>query len=79
LSIVAGLVFGGLFLTSGYLIKENKSNGVELAFGTSSILFGAILPRAIKTRLPVPISLSLIGLSGSLYYGKKLYEQEFGI
>ena len=38
-SMAAGALFGGLYLTSGWLIKENKNNGIELAFGTSVNIF----------------------------------------
>lgn len=66
-------------MTSGYLIKENKNNGIELALGTSGVLFGAILPRAVRTKLPVPMTLALIGATGSIYYGRKLYQQLNGV
>lgn len=78
-SLAAGALFGGAFLASGWMMKENKANGVELALGTSALLFGAILPRALKTRLPAPVVLSFIGATGSLYYGRKLYQQFYGV
>ena len=53
--LVAGIVFGSLYGYSGYLIKENKEFGVEGALGTSAVLLSAMIPRAIKTRAPVPI------------------------
>ena len=60
-------------------MKNNKDFGVELAFGTSATLFGAIVPRAIKTKLPTPLALMAVGGIGTLYYGRKLYQQHYGV
>lgn len=78
-SLIAGVAFGAAFATSGYLIKNNKDFGMEIASGSSLLLLAAMLPRAIKTRQPVPILMASIGTLGVCYYGKKLYEQENGI
>ena len=74
-SLVAGLAFGTLYTASAKLINENKDYGVELATATSAVLGAAMLPRAIKTRKPVPVALSLTAVLGLTYYGHKLYEQ----
>ena len=78
-SLVAGLAFASAFAYSGYLIKTNKDNGFEIATGSSALLLGAMAKRALKTRQPVPILMASIGTLGLSYYGKKLYEQEYGI
>ncbi|KAI9004802.1 transmembrane proteins 14C-domain-containing protein [Gaertneriomyces semiglobifer] len=78
-SLIAGLAFGALFGTAGYLIQNNQDYGVELATGTSVLLLSAMAPRALKTRKPVPIGLSTVALLGTYYYGKKIYEQVYGV
>ncbi|KAJ3273407.1 hypothetical protein HDV01_004477 [Terramyces sp. JEL0728] len=78
-SLIAGLAFGTLYATSGYLLDKNKEHGVELATGTSALLFGAMVPRAIRTRKIPPITLAIVGLVGTAYYGKKLQEQIQGV
>ncbi|KAJ3035074.1 hypothetical protein HDV00_004338 [Rhizophlyctis rosea] len=78
-SLIAGLSFGALYAVSGYLLKENKDYGVELASATSLLLLGAMGPRAARTRKPVPTLLSVVGLAGAGYYGKKWYEFNYGV
>ncbi|KAJ3303640.1 hypothetical protein HDV03_003614 [Kappamyces sp. JEL0829] len=78
-SLAAGVVIGTAYAASGYLIQNNKDNGVELATATSGLLFGAMAPRALRLRAPAPIVLATAGLIGTAYYGKKLYEQEYGV
>ncbi|KAJ3317203.1 hypothetical protein HDV06_001847 [Boothiomyces sp. JEL0866] len=78
-SLIAGLAFGTLYATSGYLLDKNKDYGVELAAGTSVLLLGAMAPRAIRTRKIPPITLAVVGLIGTAYYGKKLQEQIQGV
>ncbi|KAK9472487.1 uncharacterized protein V1510DRAFT_403105 [Dipodascopsis tothii] len=74
-SMVAGAGIGSLYLGAGYLLKQNKDYGIELAAVTSLILAGAGIKRTLKTKgAPVPIMLAVLGLSGSAYYGKKYYD-----
>ena len=65
----------------GYLIKENKDYGTELALGNSVVLLGSAIPRIIKTggRAPVPIALGAMGLLASYYYQKKVREFRYGV
>jgi uncharacterized membrane protein (UPF0136 family) len=79
MSLVAGLGLGTLYGTSAYLLKENKQGGIELATATSVLLTGAMLPRAIKTKKPIPIAMGVVGVLGLVYYGKKYYEQIVGV
>lgn len=46
---------------------------------TSGVLVGAMVPRAAKTRKPVPIAMSVIGLAGLAYHSKKLFEELYGV
>lgn len=65
---------------TGYLIKENKDYGTELALG-NSILLGSAVPRIIKTkaRAAMPLALGATGLLASFYYQKKVREFRFGV
>jgi uncharacterized membrane protein (UPF0136 family) len=65
----------------GYLIKENKDYGTELALGNSILLLGSAIPRIIKTkaRAVMPLALGATGLLASFYYQKKVREFRFGV
>ncbi|KAJ3013086.1 UNVERIFIED_CONTAM: hypothetical protein HDU68_000877 [Siphonaria sp. JEL0065] len=78
-SLVAGLSFGALYAVSGNLIKRNADYGFELAFGTSVVLMGAMGPRALKTKARTPVGLFAMGSLGAAYFGKKLYQQTYGV
>ncbi|KAK9767178.1 hypothetical protein K7432_003208 [Basidiobolus ranarum] len=78
-SLIAGLSFGTLYGVSTYLLKENREYGAELAAATSALLSGAMLPRGIRTRKPLPLALGTIGLLGTGYYSKKCYESRYGV
>lgn len=73
-SLVAGLSVGALYGTAGYIIQQNKDYGHETAVAASVILGGAMIPRAIKTRKPVPVVMSLVSLAAGGYYVKKVIE-----
>ncbi|KAI9103721.1 transmembrane proteins 14C-domain-containing protein, partial [Phlyctochytrium arcticum] len=73
-SLIAGVAFGALYAVAGYLLQNNLEYGAELATGTSVLLVGAMGPRALKTRKPVPAGLATLGLLGGAYYGRKVYE-----
>ncbi|KAK9479030.1 transmembrane proteins 14C-domain-containing protein [Lipomyces japonicus] len=70
-SLLGGLGTGALFGIAGYLLKENKEYGIHVALAASVLLTGASLPRAIRLRKPVPIGLSVLGLTAGAYYSKK--------
>ncbi|EIE89956.1 hypothetical protein G6F57_000004 [Rhizopus arrhizus] len=73
-SLVAGLGVGALYGAAGRLIQQNKDYGHETAVAASAILGGAMIPRAIKTKKPLPIALSVISLTAGSYYVKKIIE-----
>ena len=66
---------------SGYLIRENKDYGTELALGNSIFLLGSAVPRIIKTggRSPVPLGLAAAGGLATYYYQKKVREFRYGV
>lgn len=70
-----------LTLSPGYLIKENRDYGTELALGNSILLLGSAVPRVIKTggRAPIPIALGATGALASWYYYKKMNEFRYGV
>jgi uncharacterized membrane protein (UPF0136 family) len=57
-------------------LKQNADWGLELALGSSVLLFGAGLARGIpvKFKKPVPLIITTLGLAGSAYYAKKYNE-----
>ncbi|KAI8342954.1 transmembrane proteins 14C-domain-containing protein [Chlamydoabsidia padenii] len=73
-SLVAGIGIGGLYGAAGYLIKENANGGHEMAVGTSLLLTGAMLPRAIKTKKALPIALAVTSFAAGAYYTKKVVD-----
>ncbi|KAI8086202.1 transmembrane proteins 14C-domain-containing protein [Halteromyces radiatus] len=73
-SLVAGISVGALYGVAGYIIKENRDYGHELAVGASTILAISSIPRAIKTRKPVPIALAITSLAAGAYYTKKVID-----
>lgn len=93
-SLIAGLGLGASYAFSGispesvvhanypgYLLKENKDYGAELALGNSIALLGAGVSRSMKTkgRAPVPLGLAAAGLLATFYYQKKFREFRFGV
>ncbi|KAF3028876.1 hypothetical protein E8E15_007927 [Penicillium rubens] len=80
-SLIAGVGLGISYAYSGYLIKENRDYGTELALGNSVLLLGSAIPRIIKTgaKAPVPLALGATGLLASYYYQKKVREFRFGV
>ncbi|KAK7416364.1 hypothetical protein QQZ08_012021 [Neonectria magnoliae] len=80
-SLVAGLGLGVSYAYAGYLIKENKDYGTELALGNSVVLLGSAVPRIIKTkaRAPVPLALGVAGGLATYYYQKKVREFRYGV
>ncbi|KAI8912705.1 transmembrane proteins 14C-domain-containing protein [Gorgonomyces haynaldii] len=72
-SLIAGSTFGALYLTSGYLIQTNKDYGVELAGVTSIVLTLAMGRRAVSLK-PVPVTMAVLGLLETVYYGIKFRE-----
>ncbi|GKZ28287.1 hypothetical protein AbraIFM66950_003543 [Aspergillus brasiliensis] len=80
-SLIAGVGLGLSYAYAGYLIKENKDYGTELALGNSVVLLVSGLMRTIKTRAraPIPLALGATGLLASFYYQKKVREFRFGV
>ncbi|KAJ9201655.1 hypothetical protein DTO166G4_4138 [Paecilomyces variotii] len=80
-SLIAGLGLGASYAYAGYLIKQNKDYGTELALGNSILLLGSAIPRIIKTgaKAPIPLALGATGLLASFYYQKKVREFRFGV
>ncbi|KAK5098851.1 hypothetical protein LTS08_006229 [Lithohypha guttulata] len=80
-SLIAGLGLGASYAYAGYLIKENRDYGTELALGNSVVLFGSAVPRIIKTggRAPVPLALGATGALATWYYQKKMREFRYGV
>ncbi|KAK6854452.1 hypothetical protein PG990_007912 [Apiospora arundinis] len=80
-SLIAGVGLGISYAYAGYLIKENRDYGTELALGNSALLTASAIPRIIKTggRAPVPLTLGAAGLLASYYYARKVQEFRYGV
>jgi uncharacterized membrane protein (UPF0136 family) len=78
-SLAGGLVIGGMYFTSAYLIKENKENGMQVALITSLLLTGAMAKRALIVRAPIPVTMFSVGLLSTAYYGLKFKQEIFGV
>ncbi|KAI6747506.1 hypothetical protein HG530_015865 [Fusarium avenaceum] len=80
-SLIAGVGLGACFGYAGYLLKNNKNYGTELALGSSVLLAGSMVPRVIKTsaRAVVPVGLLATGSLATLYYQKKFREFRYGV
>ncbi|KAI8893649.1 transmembrane proteins 14C-domain-containing protein [Globomyces pollinis-pini] len=76
-SLLAGVGVGSLYLTSAYLMHQQKLSGTALAFGTSGLLFGAIIPRAISIKKGPPVVLAVMSFTGLAYFGYKYQEEKF--
>lgn len=65
----------------GYLVKQNKDNGLELARANSVVLSGLAVSRIVATsgRAPVPWALGATGALATWYYQKKIWEYEYGV
>nr|CAG8433569.1 11323_t:CDS:2 [Entrophospora candida]CAG8442149.1 3086_t:CDS:2 [Entrophospora candida] len=77
-SLTAGLGVSSLYLIAGYLIENNKDYGHETALAASTVLTGSMIPRAIKTKKPIPLTLSILSIGVGTYYVKKIYEYKVG-
>ncbi|KAL1922266.1 uncharacterized protein VTP21DRAFT_9805 [Calcarisporiella thermophila] len=78
-SLVAGVGVGLIYGVAGYIIQQNRDYGHETAIAASAILAGSSIPRAIKTRKPVPIMLGTASLLAGAYYTKKVIEYRQGV
>jgi len=77
-SLIAGVGIGTLYGIAGYVIKEKKDYGHETALGASIILASSMVPRALKTKKPISLSLCVLSVGVGAYYAKKIYEYRVG-
>ncbi|QVM09282.1 hypothetical protein D8B26_003945 [Coccidioides posadasii str. Silveira] len=68
-SIAAGLSVGALYALSYLRLNGNQPYGEELGLVASAVLGGSAIPRAIKTRKPVPLGLSALATYGLFVFG----------
>lgn len=75
-SLAAGITFGAIYAGAGYLLKNNRDWGLEIALGASTFLLAAGIGRSIPTHFSKPVPLVLLGLGAVLtaYYAKKYNE-----
>ena len=75
-SLAAGLIFGGIFAASGYMINNGREvAGFRTGLHTSALLAGVMGARFIKSRKVMPAgALAALSLISSGYHGKKYVE-----
>ncbi|KAI8321690.1 hypothetical protein GQ54DRAFT_297873 [Martensiomyces pterosporus] len=78
-SLVAGVGIGAVYWYAGHKIQKNEEHGHDLALAASSLLLFAMGPKALRTRAPVPVTMSLLGSASAGYYTKKAYEDRYGV
>ncbi len=70
-SLIAGTTFGVLFSAAGLLIGQRNIMGARIAVVSSLALLGAMGPKALRTKAPVPVLMVILGLSGLIVYAQK--------
>ncbi|KAJ2347640.1 hypothetical protein IWW50_002035 [Coemansia erecta] len=78
-SLVAGMGIGSMYWFAGHRIQHNQSMGHDIALGASTILLFAMIPKALRTRAPVPVAMSVLGTASAAYETKKGYEEVYGV
>jgi uncharacterized membrane protein (UPF0136 family) len=68
-SLIAGCSVGALYALGAYRIQNKQTYGVELALLASIILAGSSIPRAIKSKKPLPTGLSVLAVVGLWNFG----------
>nr|CCA18115.1 conserved hypothetical protein [Albugo laibachii Nc14] len=74
-SLVAGLTLGTGSGVAGYMLQHgNMTNGHGTALFFSTITMSAMGTRAIHTRKPLPIAISVIGAASSAYHAQRFLD-----
>ncbi|KAG2233551.1 transmembrane proteins 14C-domain-containing protein [Thamnidium elegans] len=73
-SLIAGVGVGAMFGVAAYTIKENRNYGHETALTASLIMATSMVPKAIKTSKPFPVTLAICSVVTGAYYTKKIIE-----
>ncbi|KAJ2158992.1 hypothetical protein GGF46_003360 [Coemansia sp. RSA 552] len=78
-SLVAGVGIGAVYAYAGWKIQKNEYRGYDVALLASSLLLFAMGPKAFRTRSIVPVTMTTMGTAATAYYGKKAYEERYGV
>jgi uncharacterized membrane protein (UPF0136 family) len=74
-SLLAGLLFGGGFAWSGYMVQTNEEvRGYRFAAVNSVLLSGVMGLRAAKGKVMPALPLAVAGAASAAYYGNKYME-----
>ncbi|ROV99881.1 hypothetical protein VMCG_06201 [Cytospora schulzeri] len=74
-SIIAGCAVGFLYALGGYRQQNHEPYGLELSLLASIVLGGSSIPRALRSRKPVPLVLSVLATAGILLFGNEVYHR----
>ncbi|KAJ3345679.1 hypothetical protein HDU91_007270 [Kappamyces sp. JEL0680] len=64
-------IFGVFYAVAGHYAGQRLVFGARLAVVTSLMLLGAMAPKAIRTKAPVPTLMTVLGLLGLFFYSQK--------
>lgn len=78
-SLVAGSAFSLLYASSSYLMANNLENGVQIAAVASLLLSISMGRRALKAGAAIPTVMSIAGILSTAYYGRKWYQEVYGL
>eukprot|EP00127_Corallochytrium_limacisporum_P005700 Clim_evm79s210 gene=Clim_evmTU79s210 len=74
-SLAAGLLFASVYGYSGYLIQQNEALlGHQIATGASVLLGTVMGTRALKSKKPMPVILTLAAIGAGAFNGMKVLE-----
>ncbi|KAF2675224.1 TMEM14-domain-containing protein [Microthyrium microscopicum] len=68
-SVAAGCTVGFLYIISAYRLQNNQPYAIELGLLASVLLAGSSIPRAIRSKKPLPSGLSVLALVGLYNFG----------
>ncbi|CAK9782246.1 hypothetical protein CC85DRAFT_240444 [Cutaneotrichosporon oleaginosum] len=74
-SLAAGVGIGAAMAVSAMRIHDSLPGGLEMAAGSSAVMFVPMLRRALRTRSPIPITMSILAGVSAGFYGHEAYDE----
>lgn len=68
ISLLSGLLTGILFILGGVLASSDEARSIKLNLAASALLFVGSAPRALRSRKPLPLLLTLVASYGLYTY-----------
>ena len=70
-SLAGGVGIGALMAVSAVRVHDNLAGGVPLAAASSVAMVVPMVRRAVATRGPIPIAMSVLATASAGYYAKQ--------